>query len=77
MDFSFLRYLADISVEVIASFNKMKSLTTDTSLIIQAMQRSSLVEVLPSSSTLLICHTSLPFLLLPNLPPPPTHTPHI
>ena len=36
---------ADISVDVIAGFNKMKFLSTDRSLVLQAMQNSSLVEV--------------------------------
>lgn len=35
----------DIPVSVIASFNKMKSLTTDISLVTQAMERSPLLQV--------------------------------
>ena len=35
----------DISVEIIASFNKMKSLTSNLSMIVQVMKRSELVEV--------------------------------
>jgi len=34
-----------VEVEVIASFKKMQSLTMDRSLIVKAMQHSSLVEV--------------------------------
>ena len=37
--------LADVSVELIASFNKMKSLTTDVNLICQAIKNSSQLEV--------------------------------
>ena len=36
---------ADISVEIIASFNKMKSLTSNLSMVVQVMKRSELVEV--------------------------------
>ena len=35
----------DVPVEIIASFNKMKSLTEDRTLIIKAMKSSSLLEV--------------------------------
>ena len=36
---------ADVPVEVIASFNKMKSLTTDVNMVVQVMKSSSLLEV--------------------------------
>jgi len=37
--------MLDVSVEVIANFNKMKSFTEDRTLIIKAMKNSSLLEV--------------------------------
>ena len=37
--------LSDVKVEVIMSFNKVKSLTTDVSLVVRAMKNSSLLEV--------------------------------
>lgn len=36
-----------MSVDVIAGFNKMKSLTTDRAIILSAMERSTLLEVSP------------------------------
>ena len=35
----------DVSVDLVSSFNKMKSLSTDKNIILQAIKRSSLVEV--------------------------------
>ena len=43
-------FLADVSIDLIASFNKMRSLTTDRNLIVSAMERSSLLQVYPSYS---------------------------
>ena len=36
---------ADVSVDVIAGFNKMKDLTTDREIILHAMEKSTLLEV--------------------------------
>ena len=40
-----ISFSVDVPVEVIASFNKMKSLTEDRTLIVKAMKNSSLLEV--------------------------------
>ena len=42
---SCVHVVTDISVETIASFNKMKSLTTDIKMIVQVMKSSNLLEV--------------------------------
>ena len=38
-------YCADVPVETIASFNRMKSLTSDISIVVQVMKTSTLLEV--------------------------------
>ena len=40
-----LTYASDVSVEIIASFNKMKELTKEASLVVQAMEKSAMLEV--------------------------------
>lgn len=40
-----LHHYADVAVDVIASFKKMRSLTTDQALVLKAIQSSSLVVV--------------------------------
>ena len=42
---SYVCTFADVSIEVIANFNKMKSFTEDRALIIKAMKNSPLLEV--------------------------------
>ena len=40
-----IHHRADVSVDLIASFNKMKTLTTDRSIILSAMEKSTLLQV--------------------------------
>ena len=40
-----MSYCTDIGVDVIASFKKMQSLTTDKSLVLKAIKSSSMLEV--------------------------------
>ena len=42
-------WFTDVSVETIASFNKMKSITSDIKMVVQAMKNSSLLEVWKTS----------------------------
>lgn len=39
-------FLSDVDISVLADFNRMKKLTTDTKLIARALKNSSVVEVL-------------------------------
>lgn len=43
-------FSSDVDLSVLADFNRMKKLTTDTKLIARALKNSSVVEVLPSES---------------------------
>ena len=43
--FNFFFSCSDVAVDIIADFKKMRSLTVDRSLILKAIQNSSLVEV--------------------------------
>ncbi len=52
----------DIPIKVIASFNRMKELTSDLSLILQAIRNSSLVEV--CATPLLPLYTSVVWLVV-------------
>lgn len=37
---------ADVAIETVASFNKMKTLTSDISIVVQVMKKSDILEVL-------------------------------
>ena len=54
-DVIMMLFKTDVSLELIASFNKMKTITTDLALVVQAVEHSTVLQVLCVCGRVRVC----------------------